>query len=162
MKSLLATLILIAASTTFAGTADQDPVAAQLRSRFAQAFVPNASQLKLGKTWQCREVTTHPNESYTFANSVSVTSIDGLFEINNNDIATLTPQGLVYTDISSGLQSSLVIRIDKQKNLLIERSVKVLSDANPVLKTRYSAKYDKSVAIAGSLTVSYAVCVLDN
>jgi hypothetical protein len=46
--------LVLAAGAAQAGTPEQDPAVAKLRSEFAQATAPTAAQLRYGQNWDCR------------------------------------------------------------------------------------------------------------
>ncbi|HUP57537.1 MAG TPA: hypothetical protein VM598_08810 [Bdellovibrionota bacterium] len=46
--------LMLAAGAAQAGTPEQDPAVAKLRSEFAQASVPTPAQLRYGQNWDCR------------------------------------------------------------------------------------------------------------
>jgi hypothetical protein len=163
MKLILTALILLGSSASFAGSAANDPVVSSLRARFAKAFVPTAEQLKLGKTWDCREFEAMPNSIGFYSYNRTFRSFDGLVEMDNDKRGyetafVATSQGLVSTATYKEVIHQTTIRIDGKNNLLIENSTKARSNTDKETIAEYQS-FDKSVAASGSVALSYNVCI---
>ena len=164
MKLVLTALVLFCASSSFAANAVSDPVVASLRARFSKAFVPTAQQLRLGKTWNCREFSASPNGSGSKTTEKTFRAFDGLYEMayngeDFNSAFVAASQGLVSTDAFEDLNSHEVVRIDSKGNLLIEKSAQLKANAGKYTKAVYEA-FDKAVALSNDVATNYGVCVV--
>jgi len=137
MKQILLGLILILSASSFAGTPDQDPLIAQIRSGFAKAHTPDPfTEIGLGESWNCtfrsslQDDTTTMNVAgaYRLFLMYPLYPSSDLREVGNEGKTTLTE--IDYTQ--SGLAGIVpdpkkiydglteIFRVDSSKTLYVE------------------------------------------
>lgn len=161
MKSLLllfikfGLLIGLFTSIAQAGTPDQDPVVANLRSAFLGGRIIVAeTDLKFGTTWSCTDFFATKDQFYSRAISQQFQEIDGIVQIAaTNPTEFLAPTSYGLTGIyQANYNYNDVFRVTPKGDLIEELSLSQ-SDASSGGWTG-----DASVANPAWVAMSYIIC----
>ena len=157
MKTFL-TILTLSLTTigAHAGTPYQDPVVAKIQSEFETGKVPEASDLKFGKNWNCIEYTALSNNFNvsTLSTFWNFNAFDGIIQ---NSLANATGGFANFAADSQALEGVNPNYIDYMESIRVSTEGDLILEFSSTTDD-YTSITVPSIAHPNYRLVSYSVC----